>query len=37
MKINRAVNEMSKIKQFEARDMMDCENKDYQDKTWAQF
>ena len=35
MKTNRAVNEMSNIEKFEARGMMDWEDKDDQDKMWV--
>ena len=35
MKTNRAVNEISNNEQFEARDMMEWEDKDDQDKTWV--
>ena len=35
MIINRAVNEISKSDQLEARDIMDWEDKDDQNKTWV--
>ena len=35
MKINRAINKMSNIEQLEARDVMEWQDKDDQDKTWV--